>query len=80
MFTHVISFLPPAPEVLTNTQTWLMPTSRQASGEHIDFQRFRGFLRAGNVNYKGKINAATLQQQATARNCASSEAARPCAA
>jgi membrane protein YqaA with SNARE-associated domain len=44
--THLISFLPPAPEVLTILTTWLTPTSLRRSGKHIDFQAFRGFLRA----------------------------------
>jgi membrane protein YqaA with SNARE-associated domain len=45
--THLISFLPPAPEVLTILTTWLTPTPLRRSGKHIDFQAFRGFLRAG---------------------------------
>ncbi len=44
--THVISFLPPAPEVLTILNVWLTPTRLPLSGKHIDFQAFRGFLRA----------------------------------
>jgi membrane protein YqaA with SNARE-associated domain len=44
--THLISFLPPAPEVLTILTTWLTPTRLPPSGKHIDFQAFRGFLRA----------------------------------
>jgi hypothetical protein len=47
--THLISFLPPAPEVLTILTTWLMPARLQPRGKHIDFQAFRGFLRAGGA-------------------------------
>jgi len=44
--THLISFLPPAPEVLTILTRWLTPTRLPPSGKHIDFLAFRGFLRA----------------------------------
>ena len=45
--THVISFLPPGPGLLTIKRTWLMEAGPFSRKKHHDFQSLRGFLRAG---------------------------------
>src|SRR5581483_9394284 len=43
--THFISFLPPAPEVLTILKTWLTPAEVPYAGKTLIFRRFVAFLR-----------------------------------